>query len=294
MTTRKSGILGDETGASTPEYAVILVVVLAAIISVGTVLGGNVSKTYSLSALGSQESVSKPAPATDEGSLLTSIQEYIPEISEEHASIAFVIGQSVLAISMVTLLLLRRKKKKPKRDPIVKPEEVFASQANSILLALRHQSANFAEWEPQARHFMNANFEAVAENTRFEEVESRLELSVCNTVVVIGRRPVVAGIITAQDLTEGATAKQMASGPPLSFEATMPIARVLRTMLQHGCTFAMVQQGDKPIGVISHVELITALQASLQVLKESHAQHRDAMLRMLGPEATMTQHQPMS
>ena len=101
-------------------------------------------------------------------------------------------------------------------------------------------------------------------------------------VFVVEKNGAVSGLISDADLEFGRNVKQAMQAPSLVLERDAPARGALRKMAKSQCSVAPVVHEGRLCGVLSYCEVMLALEASIQLMKEIHAKHREVMLRASG------------
>ena len=280
---KRRRILVDEQAATTPEYVIILAVIVTAVIGFGASLGGMFQDRVQLGTLAGPGTTSSKVvtPDAQPKALAASPAD---GFSEFPTWIPILIaGQSLLALALAFLFL--RRKKAARAQVIAQREETLDKQIKAVLMALRNKNATGVRWDARVVHFMSADLAKVGPKASFQETQDQLLHSGQQAVFVVDKNEELLGLITSVDLDPGAKAASMMQPIDRHFEKSSPVASALRTMVQHGMTVAPVVHNGRLIGVLSYVEAMLGLVATLHVMNEMHARHREMMMRAVGVSA---------
>ena len=272
----------ETQAASTPEYAILLVLILTVVVSLGSVAGNMFQGTFDLAALGTTNAARSQndatAPSTEAENNLADSQQPAPWI------LLFAGSQAVLAITFIALFL-RRARRRSDRQALLS-EQILDQHQKAILTVLRGKMGSGLSWEPQVLHFMSEHVSVVSPKARFEEVQAKLEDGLHDAVFVVDENADVVGRISTVDLEPGANARKMMRPVQVKPTKTTAMATAMREMILQNCDVAPVMHDGKLCGAVSHMEIMLGLSASLQVLQESEAKFREKLMNMLGPTQT--------
>lgn len=282
MTRQLPKVVHDTDGASTPEYAIVLVLILTVVVSIGTVASSTLRDTFNLASLRSsetsavKESQSSSARADGNGGNASRVPPWI---------IVFAASQALLALVFVALFL-RTRGRKTRLENLIRTDRIVDDQLKSALLILRSKGATGLPWEAQVGQFMSEQFETASLKTSFSEVKAKLESSLHQAVFVVDNSGEFVGIVTMADLEPGCTARKMMREATVQFDKSTLLASALRQMVQDGITIAPVTQNNQVCGTLSYMEAMLGLTAALQVIQENEAKFQEKMMNLLGPNPT--------
>lgn len=267
----------DERGATAPEYAMVLVVILALAMSIGS-LAGSLNEKLSLADL-----TSRPGTDAQQDTVVQAVDTTLPSQTTGWMLI-FAGSQALLAITAVGLLVF-----KAWRRDVVVPAVVSCSQETmnerlkAILQTLRHKGEAGQKWKPQVVHFMHSEPLTVLAKASYEEVKKEIESSVHHAVFVINDVDNVLGVIMHGDPQPGMNAASVMREVPFEFAKADNASSSILKMVQNHCTIAPVTQDGKLCGVLSYGEGMLGLVAALQLHQENEAKYREKLLNTLGP-----------
>lgn len=271
-------LVNDESGATTPEYGILLVIGLTTALSIGMLLRDAVIERFEASSLTSQHAPHHHSPQSITRNSAPNFRR--GGISPQQARSFLIFVQGTLAAALI-IMIVRRTRSESKVSKPLRTRESLDEQLKNILLALRHQSLRDTPLEPLISHIMSTNVATVPVNARTEEASSLLN-SMHEVVFVLNQEDAIVGQVSDVVIGGGTTVRQAMRDVPLRLTKTTRVSTALRSMLDHGCSVAPVLDGEELCGVVSTVDIKLTLMAMIQLFKETQLRHREMMLDACG------------
>lgn len=270
-------------GTSIAEYALVVCLMLASIVSIGLLAGYFWRNHVQIDILADANQKQSPVNPIDTSPRQqpTTRPKPEPENQKYLLLVVLCVSQGALVIGL-TVLLYRMSGRKVATNALkLPPGASFESILVSMAIKLRKRNESDLSWEPLVRDFMCAKPSTVLQKATFQEVQQQFEASVHHTLFVVDDTSQILGMITNHEMKARRPADQLMVKPLHVFEATTPLSKAIRDMLKEGPTIAAVVEQGMLVGIISHVELMLGLTAALQVTREVHTRYNEKMLHAL-------------
>lgn len=280
---RVDGFAQDESGTTTPEFGILLVVVITTALSIGMLLRDTVRDNLTVSALTSQQTHHPhTAQQTVAPQSHTRFNLQVPSRLQRTFRWALIAVQAALAIALIVMVARRRRSKPKSSKPAIRTRESLDEQLKNILLALRHQSQTAQTLEPLIGQIMSGNVAIVSPSVATEEAMRQLLESKHEAMFVVGQDDALVGQITRLSLGTGGSAQRAMTSIPIKLEKSTRVSIALRKMLEEGCSTAPVLEHGRLCGVVSTIDITLALMAMIQLFKETQLRHREVMREACG------------
>lgn len=274
------------SGATTPEYILVASVVLCAVLSIGSVIGNQTKSLHALAA-----DMSAPREVSKDVSTREVVEPAVrPLDAQELATsptVLIVVMANLAMIGLIVTSLLFRRRRRRRARPEMAPElhERWSEHASRLLRMLRQNCGGLSDWELLVDAAMSRDVATVRPNARLHAIQQAMHQSPHGLVVVAETNGRLLGVIreeTLADPTRTVASKLM--DEPLTLDSRTSVSTAIQTLIQSGCHAMPVTANGSVCGVLSHVEVALALQATLQMLREIEIQHRQALLRTVAPD----------
>jgi CBS domain-containing protein len=270
-------------GHAALEYSILLSVVVAAVVALGTGVAATIPRTTA--ALTGEPAIVNSAPS--------------PQAASQPSNppwmrillLAGAATQAVLVVTVVTYVRrtrrLRKRRTRAQRSPDVAPPD-FRERRSRLQRIFAKNKAQLSTWELLVEHVMLSPAPAVRASARRSQVEQQLASCEQKVLVVTDKNGQLVGLISEEDLeaSAGRVASDIMSTNPPSIEPKIQFSSAVSMMQDRRLACLPVVENQRVRGILTSDELVIALQCAMQLLQEINSEHRKVLLGMLSTAKT--------